>query len=506
VIPLLTRAEARALDRDAIEWLGLPSLLLMENAGRGAFEAALFAFPDALSRVVIVGGTGQNGGDGWVVARHLYNHGYVPRSFLLGEREHVSGDALVNLRVLDQLGLAPQVIAGDDLAPLVSALAQARLVVDAMFGTGLDRPLAGIHARAVELINASAAKVLALDLPSGVDADTGALLGSTVRADLTVTFAAHKCGLHQYPAAAECGRIRCASIGVPVPHDALNGLLEASDVAAFVPSRAGDAHKGTAGHVLAIAGAPGRTGAAALCGLGALRGGAGLCTLATRGAARAALDGKVIELMTAELPESAEAALEQCLELSGGKQSAVLGPGIGVDEGSRVLARQLALALPLPTVLDADALTALGGDYGVLRSAAAPRVLTPHPGEAARLLATSSADVQANRFDAARRIAAHAGCVVVLKGARTLIADPGGRVRVCPTGTPAMAVAGTGDVLSGLTAALLAQADAFDAASAAVYLHGLAGELAAHGDRGLLASELAAALPAALAQCRGATA
>jgi len=504
MIPLLSRAEARALDEDASSRLGLASSLLMENAGRGAFEILRAEFAADLARVAVIGGPGQNGGDGFVIARHLWNSGVCPRVVLIGDPARLRGDALANFRVLERLGIPCASVPGDDLSMLVSALAHASLVIDALFGTGLDRPLSGAYAAAIERINAAAAKVVALDLPSGVDADSGAVLGAAVRADLTIAFAAHKRGLHQHPGAALAGEVRCASIGVPPPFDAAFALIEASDVAGWVPERAPDAHKGQAGHVLVVAGAPGRTGAALLCGLGALRAGAGLATLAARGQARAALDAKVVELMTAELSLEAEPAIAQVLELCQEKQAAVLGPGLGLDPAGRTLARRLALALPVPAVLDADALTALGEDCTELNGAAAARVLTPHPGEAARLLGISSASVQADRYGSALRLAQRSGCVVVLKGARTIVAEPGGRMRVCPRGTPAMAVGGTGDVLAGALAALLAQVEPFDAAAAAVYLHGVAGELAAEGDRGLLASELAHALPRALAHCRAA--
>ena len=385
---------------------------------------------------------------------------------------------------------------------LAEALASATLVVDALFGIGLDRALGELHAHVVDAINACEAPVVALDVPSGVHADTGAVLGTAVDADLTVTFAAHKRGLHQYPGAALVGELCCASIGAPAPTTASAQRLEASDVAALLPPRAGHVHKGDAGHVLVIAGSPGKTGAALLSGLGALRAGAGLVTLAARAEAAKALDAKVIELMTAPLPEDAESAFGQLLELASSKDSAVIGPGLGLDEHARALARKLALELPLPAVLDADALTALGTDVAQLRSARAPRVLTPHPGEAARLLGTTSAEVQGDRYAAASALAMRSGQVVALKGARTVIAAPDGELRVCPTGTPAMAVAGTGDVLSGVVAALLCMHAGLQAASAAVYLHGIAGELAAHSDRGLLASELASALPSALEHCR----
>lgn len=501
MIPLLGRDAVRAIDRDAAERLGLPTLLLMENAGRGAFDVIAAAYPRALERVVVIGGIGQNGGDGWVVARHLWNAGKLPRVLLVGDRARVAGDARVNFDALERLGVQVTSV-GEDLSPLVHALSEATLVVDALFGTGLDRPLTGVNAAVVERINACAADIVALDLPSGVDADRGRVLGTAVRAERTVTFAAHKRGLYQYPGVELAGEITCVSIGVPAGYDA-DGLLEASDVARWVARRAPDAHKGSAGHVLVIAGSPGRTGAALLAGFGALHGGAGLVTLAARAHARAALDAKVIELMTAELPESPARGVATGLELAAGKRAVVIGPGFGLDAYGREVSVGLATALETSVVLDADALTNLGSEVSMLRTARGPRVLTPHPGEAARLLDTTSDDIQGDRYDAAQRLAERSGAVVVLKGARTIIAEPGGRMRVCARGTPAMAVAGTGDVLSGVIGALLAQPDidVFDAASAAVYLHALAGERAAQSDRGLLASELAAALPVAFAEC-----
>jgi NAD(P)H-hydrate epimerase len=502
VIPLLSAAEVRALDRDASERLGVPGHVLMENAGRGAFDAIVARFPHALRRVVVVGGVGQNGGDGWVVTRLLQAAGYAPTAIVVGDPARIGGDAVGNFAALAKLGVEVGRASEGQLGPLLDVLGSATLVVDALFGIGLVRPLGELHAHVVDAINACAAPVVALDLPSGVHADSGAVLGTAIDADLTVTFGAHKRGLHQHPGAARAGELCCVPIGAAEPSTAAAQLLEASDVAALVPARAAHVHKGDAGHVLVVAGSPGKTGAAALAGLGALRAGAGLVTLAARGAAAAALDAKVLELMTAPLPEAAEPALAEVLALAQGKHAVVVGPGLGLDQAARALCRALALQLPMPAVLDADALTALGEGLGELRSARGPRVLTPHPGEAARLLGCSSAEIQADRYAAANRLAVRSGQVVVLKGARTVIAAPNGELRVCPTGTPAMAVAGTGDVLSGAVATLCCAHAGLQAASAAVYLHGLAGELAAHGDRGLLASELAAALPRAIERCR----
>ncbi|HEX2678039.1 MAG TPA: NAD(P)H-hydrate epimerase, partial [Polyangiales bacterium] len=303
MIPLLTRKAVRALDADAAARLGVSTLVLMENAGLGAFEAIRARFADRLQRVAVVGGLGQNGGDAWVVARQLVTRGFAPRCVLVGAPEQVRGDAATNLASLQKLGVAITTVRDGELAALDAALHDATLIVEGLFGTGLDRPIGGVFAEVIARINRSGAAgtpCVALDLPSGVDADTGAVLGTAVQAQLTVTFAAHKRGLHQHPGAGLAGEVVCVGIGVPPPpaHAQAVEALEPSDVAALVPRRDVDAHKGSAGHVLIVAGAPGRTGAALLSGMGALRAGAGLVTLCPRAGARAALDAKIIELMS----------------------------------------------------------------------------------------------------------------------------------------------------------------------------------------------------------------
>jgi NAD(P)H-hydrate epimerase len=503
VIPLLTRAAARALDRYAIEVLGLPGVVLMENAGAGATRELVARFADRLDRVCIVGGPGQNGGDAWVVARHLALRGLHPNCFCISDAEKVRGDAKTNLDALRALGVTVTFVTDDAAqAALGSALRDATLIVDGFYGTGLDRPITGRPAQIVALLNEAAAPVVALDLPSGVDADTGAVLGVAVRAALTLTFAAHKRGLHQHPGVACAGDVVLVGIGAPLSDRGSAYLVDRRDVARCMPARAADAHKGTAGHIVIFAGSPGHTGAAVLAGLGALRGGAGLVTIAPRPEARAAVDAKVLELMTAALPAGADAAFDAALSLCEGKRAAVIGPGLGAADG---LARRLACALPVPAVLDADALTALEGALETLRAAPAPRVLTPHPGEAARLLGIDAASVQADRYAAAEALAERSGHIVVLKGARTIVAAPGGALRVCTEGTPALGVAGTGDVLAGLLGAALASrgsAAHLDVVAAGVVLHALAGELAARADRGLLAHEVAEALPSTLSVAR----
>ncbi len=491
--PLLTREASRSHDARVIE-AGVPGVILMENAGRGAAEAILERFGDRLDRVVVVGGIGQNGGDAWVVARRLLARtGQRARAFLAGDREAIRGDARVNLAALEAVGVSVEPIEG--LGP---ALGSATLIVDGLFGTGLDREITGWRAELVQALADAAAPLVALDLPSGIDADTGAVLGVAPWAALTVTFAGHKRGLWQGAGRAHAGEVRLVDIGVPPPA-CIDRLLELADAARILPPRPLDAHKGTAGHVLVVAGSPGKTGAALLAGEGAVRGGAGLVTLAAEAAAREALDRKVVELMTVTRGPMSE--------LAPGKASLVVGPGVGLDAAARAAVLEAALEVEGPVVLDADALT-LVAEAGVdrLREAAGPRVLTPHPGEAARLLGGTAADVQRDRYAAVERLASATGQVVVLKGAGTLVAEPDGRVAVCPLGTPALGVAGTGDVLAGLLGACLAAAAPFEAACAAVLLHARAGELAAQTDRGLHAREVAAAIPSALAEARRMTA
>lgn len=499
MLPLFTRDEMRALDRAASERFQVPSLLLMENAALGATGHILARYGDALAQVWIVGGEGQNGGDGWAVARQLLARGVRASCALVGDPERVRGDAKVNLDALRALGIPLQTVDEHNVHELAQSVRSASLIVDGLFGTGLSRPVTGLHARVVEALTCGV-PICALDLPSGIDANTGAVLGSALRASSTVTFAGRKRGLHQYPGVAYAGFVEVVSIGVPAPTDADVAVVERADVARTLPPLSGDAHKGTRGHVLVIAGSEGKSGAALLCAQGALRAGAGLVSIAADRETRLALESRVLEAMT--LGIDATDPLTSLLASAKDKRGVVLGPGFGLSPARQALSMRLAHELPQPTVLDADALTALASDPRALVRARGPRVLTPHPGEASRLLACTTEAVQADRYAAASQLAQACGHVVVLKGAGTVIASPDGRMRVCTAANPALGAGGTGDVLSGIVGALLVHATPFDAAWAAVELHALAGELAAESDRGLLASEVAAALPRAFRNIR----
>jgi len=497
---LFTREESRDVDRAAIEELGIVSLVLMENAGRGAADAICEVFPERLRRVVLVGGPGQNGGDAWVVARRLKLLGHRPLAVLVGGESKLRGDAKANWSLLDKLRIEAVAVDPDEAESMGARFAEATLIVDGLFGTGLDRPITGGYAAVVEAMDEASAPIVALDMPSGLDADTGAVFGVAPHAALTVTFAGHKRGLHQYPGVEHAGEVRLVDIGIPIQASPAANLWTREDLPGLIAPRAPDAHKGTNGHLLVVGGAPGKTGAAVLAGHAAFRAGAGLVTIGARADSRAALEEKVIELMTTALPE--EADREAVESLCEGKRAVVLGPGMGLDEVGAAWARAFSRHAPVPTVIDADALTHLANEgLASLRDAEAPRILTPHPGEAARLLDRSSGEVQGDRFAAASALAAKSSQVVILKGARTIVAAHG-ELRVCAEGTPALGVAGTGDVLGGVVAALAMSLGPFDAAIAGALLHAVAGIEASIGDRGLIASEVADEVPAVLARYR----
>jgi ADP-dependent NAD(P)H-hydrate dehydratase / NAD(P)H-hydrate epimerase len=517
VRPVFTAAEMRSLDHRAIVELGIPGATLMEVAGRGA-AAGLTAMLPALgaprrgARVVIVCGKGGNGGDGFVVARWLKRGGQRPVVLLAARPDDVGGDAASKLGALRRVGVRPIVV--DDAAQAAARLADADVVVDALLGTGARGAPSGLIAALIEAINASGRPVVALDVPSGLPADGGAPSGPAVRAAATFTFAGLKSGLVTPPGVELAGRVTVVPIGIPeseVGRGARVWLVERADVAAHFPRRPRDAHKGTYGHLLVVGGSLGKTGAAALAARAAMRAGAGLVTVATAASQQPVVAGLVLEAMTEPLAETAAgsvalAAHDRLLALAAPRDAVALGPGLGLDAETQELARALAHTLDRPLVLDADALTALAGRLELLRGASAARCLTPHPGEMARMLGVTVAEVQRDRLATAGHVATTYGVHVALKGAATVVAVPDGRLFLNPTGNPGMASGGTGDALTGILGALLARAlPATDALVAAVYLHGLAGDLAAArvGEESLVAGDLIDALPHAFAALRG---
>ncbi len=507
---ILTADEMREVDRRAIEDLGIPSMVLMENAAIGVVDALAETFPEVES-VAIFCGPGNNGGDGLAVARHLDARGYRLRTFLVIGGSPPRGDAALQLEIVERSGLPVERVEPDsDLVPVLAAGAGFDLIVDALFGTGLTRPLAG-HFAELAVGLQSSTPVLAVDLPSGLDGSRGEIPGPCWRADLTVTFAAPKVAHVFTPAAERIGRVVVTDLGIPpalideAPGDL--HLLIGQELAACLATRAAPAHKGDFGHALLVGGSPGKSGAVILAARAAVRGGAGLVTVAVPEPLLSTVDGGSLESMTVALPSAStgdlgSGAAEAVLVAAEGKQAVALGPGLGLGVEAVATVRRLAAELALPLVLDADALNAMAGRLSELASRAAPTVLTPHPGEMGRLLGVSASEIQVDRPAAARRAAELSQAVIVLKGHQTLIADPEGGLYVNPTGNPGMATGGSGDVLTGLVTAFLAQGyEALIASQLAVYLHGLAGDLAA-GDgapEALRAGDLVTTLPRAFA-------
>jgi len=498
--PLPGAAEQRAADEWAIGELGIPGVELMERAGRGLAEAVAQSVPTG--RIAIVAGRGNNGGDGLVAARLLRELGREVTVLALADPSEWRGDAAANLERL--VGEAPA-----SFSP--QALAGAAGIVDAMLGTGFAgaprEPVAGAIA-AVEAAREAGATVVACDVPSGVDASTGEAPAGAVSADRTVTFAAAKPGLWISPGKRHAGAVTVVDIGIPAgaPGEASVGLITPR-VLDLVPRRGPASNKFTAGSVLVCGGSAGLSGAPALASLAAARAGAGYVTAAIPASLDPILSARLLEVMTLPLPESdgalAPESARPVLERSEREDALVLGPGIGRSDGAVELARELAARARLPLVLDADGLGAHAGRLAPLADREAPTVLTPHEGELARLLGVGAGEVGARRLELARAAAAQAAAIVVLKGDDTLVADPGGRVAVSPGGAPALATAGTGDVLSGTIAALLAKRlGAWEAACAGVLAHLRAGRLAAEpsGPDGVLASDVAARLAAGLSR------
>lgn len=509
----VTAEEMRALDASAAADFGIPSLLLMENAGRAVFEAALEMMGGVnRKRVIVVCGPGNNGGDGFVVARHLHNAGAHVTIAYYGDRAKAKGDALTNIQICEKMNL--------DICPrlprekLTRAGQGADLIIDALLGTGIKGEIREPYAGVISAINeGSPTPILAVDIPSGIDADIGAVLGEAVRADTTVTFALSKIGLVTYPGALHVGRLRVADISIPdeaIERKGIDVWLPDAASVAHLFERRPDANKGDFGHVAIIAGSVGMTGAAALAAEGALRIGTGLVTLAVPESLNDILEVKLTEAMTICVPECDARAfgvgsLGKVLGIIEKRDAVVIGPGLGRNDETVSFTLELITRLNRPAVVDADALYALSTDLGVLKECESPVVITPHPGEMARLIGTTTAEVQSNRLETARAFARDHGVIVVLKGAATLVATPEGKAAINTTGGPGMASGGTGDVLSGMIGGLLASGrQPVDAACAAVYLHGRAGELAAVtlGEEAMLASDLAASIGEAICEVR----
>jgi hydroxyethylthiazole kinase-like uncharacterized protein yjeF len=490
---VLSSAQMREADRRTIEDIGIPSLVLMENAGRQVVAAIEAVHDDLVEHHVgVLCGRGSNGGDGFVVARTLLQRGVDVSVFLFGTVAEVRGDARVNLEILGRLGLTIVEISDSQAWELhASEVSDCTLIVDAIFGTGLNAPLSGLLETVVADVNASGVPVVAIDLPSGLSADSHDPIGDSIEAGMTVTLAAPKLALVLPPAETRAGDIVIADIGIPADViDSLDGprveLLTRASMRDLISPRSPDTNKGDYGRVLVVAGSKGKTGAAHLAAVGALKSGAGLVTVATPMCCLPVVASLGAEYMTEGLDETPDGlnpdGVDPLLEIA--RDVVALGPGLGRGASTKAFITLLVDRATMPLVVDADGLNAFRDDPDKLMGREGRDVIiTPHPGEMARLVGMSTDEVQASRLEIARNFAVSHHVYVVLKGHRTLIATPDGKVFINPTGNPGMATGGTGDVLTGMVAAWLAQLlDAEAACKLAVYLHGLAGDLAEADD------------------------
>ncbi|MBF0107553.1 MAG: NAD(P)H-hydrate dehydratase [Magnetococcales bacterium] len=492
MMKLLTSDQMREADRRTIEELGLPGMVLMENAGQGVVQILKNELDDwRRRRILVVAGTGNNGGDGFVVARRLLQDGADTTVLLLGQAGSLKGDAATNHDIYHRLGgKVREIVTPDHLSGLKSRLNHAGVIIDAIFGTGLVRPITGVIATVIDSINQSGKPVLAVDIPSGIDADTGQILGTAIRADWTVTFAAEKIGHHLYPGAAFRGRLFRVEIGIPATFLEIPAHRVARNLTADldIPAPRPDSHKGHFGHLFIVAGSLGKEGAAALTALGAQSAGCGLVTVATPGIAQPNVAAKLLEAMSLPLPDDGIRGLEPealttLLNHPVRPSVVAIGPGLGTGDGAVAVVTGLLHHWPdTPMVIDADGLNALARnqEHPLPLHRSAPTVLTPHPGEMSRLLCRTVASIQEDRLKSARTLAENLQAWVVLKGADSVISAPDGRLWINDSGNSGLSAGGSGDVLTGVIAGLLARGWPVESAvRAGVRVHGEAAEAAA---------------------------
>lgn len=506
---VVTAEQIKRLDERTIKECGIPGIVLMENASQGTVRHLLQHFPDALKKkVAVVAGKGNNAGDGFGVARILMNKGCCVTIYLLAEPEEIKGDAKINLDIVFSMK-ARIYPAPDEKAfeSIKAALREADLIVDAMLGTGLKGEVTGYYAEVIAFLNQLKKPIISVDIPSGLDTNEGKPLGTCIKADLTVTFGLPKVGQLIYPGVDYVGKLALVDISIPsylVDEENIDTeILELEELRKALIPRRGDSHKGDFGHILVIAGSTGKTGAASMTSEASLRSGAGLVTLAIPESLNQILEMKLTEVMTEPIPDEGrgffgKAGLEKLLSLCQGKDLILLGPGIGTHPETVEVVKEIVTSFPKPLVIDANGLNCISKDVDILTGAKAPLILTPHPGEIARLRKISTKEVQERRIDMAREFAKEYGLYLVLKGARTLISSPHGHVFINPTGNPGMATAGMGDVLTGMIGGFVAQnMPIIDALKLAVFLHGYCGDKAKEqwGERALIATDVMAKIP-----------
>lgn len=525
---LVTASQMQRMDHKTINSFGIPGVVLMENAGRGAVDMFLKKFGllskqnlakqnpvkqnPVKQKVGVIAGRGNNGGDGFVIGRYLMEKGIPTTIFLLSTRDKLTGDARTNMGLAQKLveqnpnANLIEIPDAEELARQTRHLLDQDLFVDAIFGIGLNADVRGFYKEVIELLNGSEKPIFSVDIPSGLNANTGAVCGVAIRAAATATFAFAKIGHILSPGNQYTGDLEVIDIGIPdfIVRDENPRLflMAPRDIAPLFVPRKFESHKGSFGHLLVIAGSPGKTGAAALCANAAMRSGTGLVTLGVAKGLNPILESQVIEPMTVPLAQTPEGYLsDQSLAtiqaLLKGKQALALGPGIGTQGPTQTLVRRLVTDTQVPIILDADGINCIAGHTELIKARKAPTVLTPHPGEMARLTQKTTQEIQADRRGIGTQFAQEYQVVLVLKGAQTLVCCPDGRTFICPTGNPGMASGGMGDVLTGLIAGFITQGFSIEkAAMAGVFIHGLCGDfLAEKTPFGFLASDMIPAIP-----------
>ncbi len=511
---LVTARQMQNMDGQTINSFGVPGLVLMENAARGAFEMLKNKYtPLKGKRIAVLAGRGNNGGDGFVMARYLMEMGVVTHTFLLSTKDKVQGDAKENLILLEKLCKVHEdsslVEVPDQKAFLTrkSDIIHHDIFIDAILGTGLNSDVRGFFKELIALLNASGRPIFSVDIPSGLNSDTGQPCGIAIEADATATFAFAKAGHILYPGNTFTGDLKVIDIGIPnfiaQKENIRLHLLDNPAIAALFQPRDFISHKGNYGHLLAVAGSAGKTGAAALCANAAARSGTGLVTLGVAKALNARMESQVTEAMTFPLPDEGReflgfSCLENIVSLAKDKTALAIGPGIGTDKATQKLVQKIVTTIKIPMVIDADGLNCIAINTDVLKTKKAPAILTPHPGEMARLCNLSTKQIQENRLDIAKQFSKKFDTILVLKGSQTLVSLPDGRVFINSTGNPGLASGGMGDVLTGMIAGFAAQGfQPEDAAVAGVYIHGMCADLLAEeiGTFGFLASDMVDIIP-----------
>ncbi|MDP2944992.1 MAG: NAD(P)H-hydrate dehydratase [Atribacterota bacterium] len=513
---VVTSQQMREIDRKAIEENKISGLALMENAGLRIFQSLKDIYSDLrLKKIIIFAGSGNNGGDGFVVARHLYDYGVKVKVFLLAPFHKIKDEAGENLNIIDKVGVELIEVETVKLEEIQKVIQNSDLIIDAILGTGLQGRVTDLKAEIINLINVANKEVVAIDVPSGLNADSGKIEGPCIKATHTITLALPKIGLLLFPGASFAGKVKVEDIGIPSyllkNNKIKTNMITKEIVKSLLPFRATYSHKGSFGKVLILAGSVGMTGAAYLASEAAMRSGTGIVVLGIPRSLNQIMEIKLTEVMTLPLAETVKQSLgeeaeETISKLMKNYSVLGIGPGISRQAETQRLVRKIIEKSNIPLVVDADAIYALSKDTNILKKVKVPMVITPHPGEMAKLINKGIDYILDNQLDIAREIAQEFGIVVVLKGARTIVANKEGEAYINIGDNSGMATGGTGDVLTGIICSLIAQgADSFSAAIAGVYIHSLAGDLARDikGERGMIASDILSHVPQAFLSLEG---